>query len=138
MKKLNKKGFTIVELVIVIAVIAILSAVLIPTFSGVVGEANKTAVVADAKAVYQQYMTANITDYEANAIYSDKGYYVVIKDANVFETTGENKTSTFASQDEAMKAAFGNDYDTTYETKLAGDNYKGLSLVTKKAPANNG
>ena len=36
MKNSNKKGFTIVELVIVIAVIAILAAVLIPTFSGLV------------------------------------------------------------------------------------------------------
>lgn len=39
----NKKGFTIVELVIVIAVIAILAAVLIPTFSGVIGKANVSA-----------------------------------------------------------------------------------------------
>ena len=36
MKKLNKKAFTIVELVIVIAVIAILAAVLIPTFATLV------------------------------------------------------------------------------------------------------
>lgn len=43
MKKTNKKGFTIVELVIVIAVIAILAAVLIPTFSGVVARANQSA-----------------------------------------------------------------------------------------------
>ena len=43
MKKLNKKGFTIVELVIVIAVIAILAAVLIPTFSGVIAKANLSA-----------------------------------------------------------------------------------------------
>ena len=35
-----KKGFTIVELVIVIAVIAILAAVLIPTFSSVINRAN--------------------------------------------------------------------------------------------------
>lgn len=42
MKKLNKKGFTIVELVIVIAVIAILSAVLIPTFSSIINKANKS------------------------------------------------------------------------------------------------
>lgn len=43
MKKMNKKGFTIVELSIVIAVIAILSAVLIPTFSGIVRKAKKSA-----------------------------------------------------------------------------------------------
>jgi prepilin-type N-terminal cleavage/methylation domain-containing protein len=36
----NKKGFTIVELVIVIAVIAILAAVLIPTFAGIIKKAN--------------------------------------------------------------------------------------------------
>ena len=40
MKKTLKKGFTIVELVIVIAVVAILAAVLIPTFVSVVNKAN--------------------------------------------------------------------------------------------------
>ena len=40
MRNTNKKGFTIVELVIVVAVIAILAAVLIPTFSGIIRKAN--------------------------------------------------------------------------------------------------
>ena len=40
MKNSNKKGFTIVELVIVVAVIAILAAVLIPTFSSLIAKAN--------------------------------------------------------------------------------------------------
>ena len=39
----KKKGFTIVELVIVIAVVAILAAVLIPTFSNLVKKANLSA-----------------------------------------------------------------------------------------------
>ena len=43
MKNSNKKGFTIVELVIVIAVIAILAAVLIPTFSSLIAKANLSA-----------------------------------------------------------------------------------------------
>jgi len=42
MKKTNKKGFTIVELVIVIAVVAILAAVLIPTFVSVTKRANES------------------------------------------------------------------------------------------------
>ena len=41
--KTSRKGFTIVELVIVIAVIAILAAVLIPTFVGLVNKANVAA-----------------------------------------------------------------------------------------------
>ncbi len=43
MKKINKKGFTIVELVIVIAVVAILAAVLIPTFAGIIEKANESS-----------------------------------------------------------------------------------------------
>ena len=49
-KRNNKKGFTIVELVIVIAVIAILAAVLIPTFAGIIKKANLSA---DMQAVRQ-------------------------------------------------------------------------------------
>ncbi len=43
MKNTTKKGFTIVELVIVIAVIAILAAVLIPTFSNLINKANTSS-----------------------------------------------------------------------------------------------
>ncbi len=45
----SKKGFTIVELVIVIAVIAILAAVLIPTFSNLVKKANQSADIQAAR-----------------------------------------------------------------------------------------
>ena len=48
MKKL-KKAFTIVELVIVIAVIAILAAVLIPTFTSIIRKANEASDTALAK-----------------------------------------------------------------------------------------
>ena len=56
MKKRTKKGFTIVELVIVIAVIGILAAVLIPTFGGVIDKANKSAALQEATSV----MTATL------------------------------------------------------------------------------
>lgn len=49
----NRKGFTIVELVIVIAVIAILAAVLIPTFSSLTQRANLNS---DMQAVRQMNM----------------------------------------------------------------------------------
>lgn len=56
MKKLNKKGFTIVELVIVIAVIAILAGVLIPTFATVVDKANQSKAMQEAKNAYELYL----------------------------------------------------------------------------------
>ena len=43
MNRNSKKGFTIVELIIVIAVIAVLAAVLIPTFSNLIQKANVAA-----------------------------------------------------------------------------------------------
>ena len=51
----KKKGFTIVELVIVIAVVAILAAVLIPTFSNLIKKANESADI-QALATMNKYL----------------------------------------------------------------------------------
>ncbi len=57
MKKQNKKGFTLVELVIVIAVIAILAAVLIPTFTTVIDNANKSAAEQEGSSLKTEILT---------------------------------------------------------------------------------
>ena len=62
MKRNNKKGFTIVELVIVIAVIAILAGVLIPTFAGIVDKANKSAAQQEAAALYKEAYALDLAD----------------------------------------------------------------------------
>ncbi len=56
MKKNNRKGFTIVELVIVIAVIGILAGVLIPTFSSITKNANESAALQQAKSGLQSIL----------------------------------------------------------------------------------
>ena len=75
MRKSNKKGFTIVELVIVIAVIAILSAVLIPTFGGIIDKANESAALQEASNAYKNYLIYH--DYEAVDLADVEGYVVV-------------------------------------------------------------
>jgi prepilin-type N-terminal cleavage/methylation domain-containing protein len=50
-KKTNKKGFTLVELVMVIAIIAILAAIAVPTVSNVITTANKNVDAANAQTV---------------------------------------------------------------------------------------
>ena len=62
MKKMNNKGFTIVELVIVIAVIAILAAVMIPTFSGIVTKANESAAAQVATAAFKEAYATELAD----------------------------------------------------------------------------
>ena len=80
MKKSNKKGFTIVELVIVIAVIAILAAVLIPTFSHVVDKANESKDMQAARIAYENYLADHAQEGVDNinlCIKSGTRYYIV-------------------------------------------------------------
>ena len=62
MRKNNRKGFTIVELVIVIAVIAILAGVLIPTFAGITTKAKKSAALQEATNAYKEAYAEAISD----------------------------------------------------------------------------
>ena len=84
MKKLNKKGFTIVELVIVMAVIAILAAVMIPTFSGVINDAKETAAKSDAKAIYTQ-LAAYAADTDNDFDFEEGKVYYIVAGGYVFE-----------------------------------------------------
>ena len=49
MKNRKRKGFTIVELVIVIAIVAVLAGVLIPTFASIIDKANQSADIQAAR-----------------------------------------------------------------------------------------
>ena len=128
MRKMNKKGFTIVELVIVIA---ILSAVLIPTFSGVVANAKNTAAVSDAKAAYQQYLVATAETSSSTEKHNFVYKYatdmnVIIKDGEVVEVkvnASDTTTVKFVKDADlanAVKTTFGTnatvDDDDVYTT----------------------
>ena len=76
--KMNKKGFTIVELVIVIAVIAILAGVMIPTFGGVIDSAKESAAAQEAANVHKAVVIADPTKADAT-------YYIYIDTKYVFE-----------------------------------------------------
>ena len=62
MKKQNNKGFTLVELVIVIAVIAILAGVLIGTFATVISRANQSKALQVAKAAFDETWVEFVAD----------------------------------------------------------------------------
>lgn len=50
--KKNKKGFTLVELVVVIAIIGILATILVPRFIGYTDDARANAARSEAKNIY--------------------------------------------------------------------------------------
>ena len=85
-KKL-KKGFTLVELVVVIAVIAILAAVSVGAYFGVTESANNSKLEQEAKQVYTAIQTVALAPNDHSSL-SREG--LVITDAGEFETALED------------------------------------------------
>lgn len=53
----NKKGFTLVELIVVLVILAILAALLIPALTGYIDKANKEKVVSETRMVVMAVQT---------------------------------------------------------------------------------
>lgn len=100
MKKQTKKGFTLVELVIVIAVIAILSAILIPTFGNVISEAKENAAQEDARTAYQQFL---MDHKDEDIITSETNTAYILVDATVSSGSIEKATYVYSFAGGASK-----------------------------------
>ncbi len=85
MKKLNKRGFTIVELVVVIAVIAILAGVLIPSLSGIVKKANESKALQEAKNAWTATLADDLDGTNTTAVVNGKE--VIVSHVNGSTTT---------------------------------------------------
>lgn len=104
MKNTKKRGFTIVELVIVIAVIAILASVLIPTFSNVVTKAKESKNLQEARNAYTDSLAIVLADGDIAA-----GEEATVDGWTVTFTTA-GKTNATVTKGEAPNAV-------TYEMK---------------------
>ena len=73
MKENKKKGFTLVELIVVLVILAILAALLIPALTGYIEKANNKSVVAETRQIVMAAQTIVDEQYAKNDTTSLKG-----------------------------------------------------------------
>jgi len=117
-KKNRKKGFTLVELMIVIAIIAILAAVAIPQYNNYKKKAKAKDLVGIARACSQEIVSqcmvddslSDFTSLKSCAISGDVGPY--LKSVSI-QANGDCDSFTVKAQ--------GTVDDTTYSAECTGD-----------------
>lgn len=119
-KKHDKNGFTLVEVIIVLVILAILAAVLIPSLTGYIDRANKSKYMLSAK------NCMNAMQIELSEMYAERGELADL--TNIAGTSGSNHDVSFigtefakevltTADDDPYMLIFGlGDYETYIDT----------------------
>ena len=120
--KKNKKGFTLVEVIVVLVILAILAALLIPAMTGWIKKANEKTIAAEARNVQlalQTVVSENFNDLDT--ITADDGVTLNQKALEEGQKLGEYKADAvkeakIAKTDDTVTVSF--TYDNgTYSIK---------------------
>lgn len=114
-KMKNKKGFTLMEMLIVVAIIAILIAIAIPTFASSLNKARVATDEANIRSGYASVMTDVLTDenYSVEGGTAVTATYKLNKDGSVTKITdtvtdAADPYTTVGKNDNADTAVAGN------------------------------
>ena len=159
MNRNSKKGFTIVELIIVIAVIAVLAAVLIPTFSNLIQKANvaadqtliknlNTALAMDTTVSKHETMTQALEATKANGFDVEKIVARATDNKIVWDSANDcfayiekgkseptyipdTKTDANVADYQLWTIVDSTTLDTNFSSYIAGTNATGAVVATK-------
>ena len=99
MKKMNNKGFTLAELLIVVAIIAVLVAIAIPIFTAQLEKSRETTDLANIRSAYSELVSGYLsgdstTDAKVNLTQTQSGWQYVGEDGKVYIGTSIEIGST--------------------------------------------
>ena len=131
MKKNNNKGFTLMEMLIVVAIIAVLVAIAIPVFTNQLEKAREATDAANIRSAYAEVMATALTDTDR----ADANGAEVTNDVKKTVTDGEavwyKDVNAVQKQKEWQNTAIGNIAGIelgTGDNKIAADTLKGWTI----------
>lgn len=126
-RKNNKKGFTLVEVIVVIVILAILAAIMIPALTGWIEKANKKTTIVEARSAllalqteasedYNTLKSGNVIDLSTTAdpgktIISDAEELAEVKKGSITEVKleGNCKVKSFTYTGDKYKVTYNSD-----------------------------
>lgn len=129
---MRANGFSLIELIFVIAIIAVINAVFIPKFSGIIDYAKTIS----AKSTARQIMIGIEEYFFIHQVYPDGsnvGIHQVIsvlEDSNIMKTSPINPFtgSPFTAQDAGGRMLYNRESGTEYTLRLYGKNNETIIL----------
>ena len=126
MNKMNKKGFTLIEMLVVIAIIAVLVSIIIPTVTSATTKAAGAANAANLRSYKAELVTTYLSDPASVTI---SGTSVTFTPSSTIEykscgytldPTSTTLTATYDSTTNSFKVFFGDTtHDIAYYAKIA-------------------